>query len=177
MYLRGLSYSSFNVDNFQWFLLKLVQTCFCLFSKQPNLQPKKRSLNYSLQGFLINFFFFLWCDNGYLAEGLTEVTISVKQSWIFVLSHYFNKDNMLMFFSTLTFFTKVAILAASGGYFIHIRPTCCKHQNLFMTVTNILGFLLNFSSSSWSHGHPPWRKLTNWPCDWHDYNKQSCNGV
>ena len=35
-------------------------------------------------------------------------------------------------------FTKVATLTASGGLKKNIQPTCCTHQNLRMTFTNIL---------------------------------------
>ena len=35
--------------------------------------------------------------------------------------------------------------------FSNIKPTCCTYQNLRMTFTNILGFLLNFSTS-WKNG-------------------------
>ena len=42
---------------------------------------QKKNCCYHLQDFFIEFFFFLWCDNGYRAEGHTEITISVKQSW------------------------------------------------------------------------------------------------
>ena len=40
----------------------------------------------------------------------------------------------------------------------NIKPTCCTYQNLCMTFTNILGFLLNFSTSWKSCVKEQWPK-------------------
>ena len=120
-----------------WFLLSL-QTA------KPS--TKKRYCRFHHQDFWIKYFFFLWCDNGYRAEGHTEVTISFSQSW----TKLYLKILMRVTcegFSNIEEFYQSCNFGCFWWIKKNIKPTCCTYQNLRMTFKNILGFLLNFLTS------------------------------
>ena len=53
-----------------------------------------------------------------------------------------------------------------GWIFSNIKPTCCTYQNLRMTFTNILGFLLNISTSWKSCVKEQWPKKSLFHIFW-----------
>ena len=71
-------------------------------------------------------------------------------------------------------FTEVATLNASGGFF-YVKPICCLYQNLCMTFTNILGFLLNFSTSWKSCVKRQWPKKSLFQKCW--FNVMLCDST
>ena len=72
-------------------------------------KPLKKNC-FTIKIFLIQYFFFFWCDNSYHAEGNTEIIISIQQSWKKLCLK-------ILMRVTLKTFTEVAILAASGLLF------------------------------------------------------------
>ena len=131
-----------------WFLLSL-QTA------KPS--DKKIYCRYHHQDFWTEYFFFLWYDDVYRAEGHTAVDISVKQSWKKLYLKILMRVTCLGFSNIEEFYQSCNF----GGFwwiFENIKPTCCTYQNLCMTFTNILCFLLNFSTSWKSCVKEQWPK-------------------
>ena len=120
-----------------WFLLSL-QTA--------SPSTKKKYCCFLHQYFWIEYCFFLWYDDVYRAEGHTEVDISVKQSWKKLYLKILMRETFHVFFNIEEFYR-----SCNFGCFWwikkNIKRTYCTYQNLCMTFTNILGFLLNFSTS------------------------------
>ena len=120
-----------------WFLLSLQTAKF---------SDKNRYCRFHHQDFRTKYFFLLWYEDVYCAEGHTAVDISVKQSWNKLYLKILMRETCLGFFNIEEFYQ-----SCNFGCFWwviwNIQPTCCTYQNLCMTFLNILGFLLNFSTS------------------------------
>ena len=134
-------------NGFNWFLLSL-QTA------KPS--DKKRYCCFHHQDFWTKYFFFLWYDDVYRAEGHMAVEICVKHSWKKLYPKILMRETFLGFSKIEEFYQSFNF----GGFwwiFKNIKPTCCTYQNLCMTFTNILFFLLNFST--------PWKSCVKeqWP--------------
>ena len=54
---------------------------------------------------------------------------------------------MIRFFQHWRLLPKLQLWLPLVDFFFTFKHTCCAHQNLCVTFTNILGFLLNFSTS------------------------------
>ena len=112
--------------------------------------------------FLDRIFLLPLYDDVYLAEGHTALDISVKQS----LKKLYLKILMRVtcrVFSNIEKFYQSCNFAGFWWIFKYIKPTCCTYQNLRMTFTNILSFLLNFSTSWKSCVKEQWpKKITFW---------------
>ena len=147
MYLFwGLSNSSFRAVFAVTVFAQTGVNWFLTASKQPNLQTKKRYCRFHQQDFWTKYFFFLWYDDVYRAEGHTAVDICVKRSWKKLYLKILMRETCLGFFNIYEFYRSCNF----GGFcwiLKNIQPAYCTYQNLHMTFTNILSFLLNFSTS------------------------------
>ena len=120
-----------------WFLLSL-QTA------KPSY--KKRYCCFHHQDFWTKYFFFLWYDDVYRAEGHTAVDICVKHSWKKLYLKILMRETCQGFFNIEEFYRSCNFVGF-WWIFLNIKLACCTYQNLRLTFTNILGFLLNFSTS------------------------------
>ena len=120
-----------------WFLLSL-QTA------KPS--GKTRYLCFNHQYFWFKYIFFLWYDDVYRGEGHTAVDISVKPSWKKLYLKILMRETFHVFFNIEEFYRSCNI-GCFWWISKNIKPTCCTYQNLCMTFTNIVGFLLHFSTS------------------------------
>ena len=126
----------------------------------------KRYCCFHHQDFWTKYFFFLWYDDVYSAEGHKAEDICVKQSCKKLYLKILMRETCLGLFNIEEFYRGCSF----GGFwwnFKDIKPTCNTNQNLCMTFTNILGFLLNFSTTWKSCVKEQWPKksifdLTLW---------------
>ena len=118
---------------------------------------KKKYCRYHYQDFWTEFFFFLWYDDVYRAEGHAGVDISVKQSWKKLYLKILMRVTGLGF-SNIEEFYQSCNFGCFWCIFKNIKPKCFTYQNLCMTFTNILCFLLNLSTSWKSCVKEQWTK-------------------
>ena len=140
IHTRGSSQSASShslVTGLNWFLLSL-QTA------KPS--DKKRYCCFHHQDFWTEYFFFLWYDDVYRGEGHTAVDICVKQSWKKLYLKILMRETCMVFFNIEEFYQSCNF-GCFWWIFSNFKTPCCTYQNLRMTFTNILGFLLNFSTS------------------------------
>ena len=107
--------------------------------------------------FWTKYFFFLWYDDVYRAEGHRAVDISVKPSWKKLYLKILMRETCLGFFNIENFY-RSCNYGLFWWIFWNIKPIYCAYQNLCMTFTNILGFLLHISTSWKSCVKEQWPK-------------------
>ena len=109
--------------NFWEILLKLVLTGFCSASKQPNLQTKKDIVVSIIKIFGPNI------SSSALKD--TEVDICVKHSWQKLYLKILMRETCLGFFN-IEEISKVATLAASGGFLLKTLSLHVVHTKIFV---------------------------------------------
>ena len=119
---------------------------FKLVSSQPNLQPKRKVI--------VTDFKFVELKNSYFFHIMMAASLKDTQRQLCVRRGGF-KNSIQQFLKTVTFLgffnIKEFYRSCNFGCFWwiskNIKPTCFTYQNLCMTSTIFLGFLLNFSTS------------------------------
>ena len=109
--------------------------CFLLSLQTAKPSDKNIYCRFNHQDFWTEYFFFLWYDDVYHAEGHTAVDISVKKSWKKLHLEVLMRETCLGFFN-IDNFTKVATLAASGGFFEIFSPHVV-HTKIFVWPSGI----------------------------------------
>ena len=110
-----------------WFLLSL-QTA------KPS--DKKIYCRYHHQDFWTEYFFFLWYDDVYLAEGHTAVDISVKQSWKKLYLKILMRVTCLGF-SNIEEFYRSCNFGCFWWIFKNIKPIQYIHTKIFVWPSQI----------------------------------------
>ena len=132
---------------------------FKLGSAQPNLQQQKNGFFVmDLKFIVIKFQIFFWYDDGCLAKGHTG-SLCVWSGGFTKLNITILKTVTFLDFSNIEEFNRRCNFGWYRLNFPDSKPTHCTHQNLCITLTPILGFLLNFSTSWKRYVKMQWSKI------------------
>ena len=132
----GLSNSSFRAE---WFSTVSAQTSlnwFLLSLKRAKHVDKNRYCCFHHQDFWNKYFFFLWYDYVYRAEGHTAVDMSVTPIWKKLYLKILMRETCLGFFNIEEFYRSWT-LAASGGFKKIFSPHFV-HTKIFVWPSQIL---------------------------------------